>query len=185
MKKSTLLVLLVFAGIIGFSACELFPDNGFSFDEKTFNSNRNLWENNNIQNYSFTMTGQFPYWNLPRAILMFDYEVNIVVKNGTMDSFEYIGNNIPYTEDGETILEPEFTSISDIYQKISDRAQESKEWWNNYSGNGYIISTKFVIKYNSEWNYITFFEPVSNWKSGVIVDTTAHAVSLSKFVILE
>ena len=114
MKKCEFFALLFVIGFIGFSACELNADRGFSFDEKKFKSNWNSWDKNDIENYSFTMAGRFPYWNMPRAILMYHYEVNIVVKNGTMASFEYIGNNVPYNEDGKTIMEPEFTSISDM-----------------------------------------------------------------------
>jgi hypothetical protein len=176
--------LIILIGFWGFSACELEGDKGFYFDEKTFNSNWNDWKNDDIKNYSFTMTGQYPYWNHPRAILMYDYTVNIIVKNGVMDSFEYIGNT-PYEElETETILEPEYKTISDMYQKIYDSAQEEKKWWNNYSGNGHIISTTFDIKYNAGLKYITFFEPVSKWKSGTIVDTTAHAVSITNFKVL-
>jgi len=100
-----------------------------------------------------------------------------------MDSFEYIGD-VPHKEDGISILEPEFTSISDMYQKISDAAKAEKEWWKENSGSVPIISTKFEIKYSTELDYIVFFEPVSGWKPGVVVDTTAHAVTISNFKVL-
>jgi hypothetical protein len=189
MKKYVFIPLLTIILSIGFSTCVLeskkdfINEKGFIFNEKTFNSEWNKWKNQDIQNYSFTLTGQFPYWNIQRAIKMIDYEVNIIVKNGIMDSFEYIGKNIPY-EDGSKILEPEFTSISDIYQKISDRANEEKNWWKNNTGDG-IISTTLNVKYDSQLNYITFYEPESNWKSGWIVDTTDHAVRISNFTVLE
>jgi len=185
MKKYIYIVLLVFFGLLVFSTCNLETEKGFHFDEKKFNSEWNKWTEKNIQDYSFTLNGKLPYWNFSRAIPMLEYEVNIIVKNGEMESFEYIGE-IPHDENDEnSVFEPEFTSISDLYQKISDRSREEKEWWNNYSGNGHILSTEYVIKYNSELNYVTFFEPVSNWKSNVEVDTTAHAISISKFVVLE
>ena len=190
MKGHIYITVVVFIGLFGFFACnpetkmETKTGNGFIFDEKTFNSKWNEWQNNDIQNYSFTMTGELPYWNFSRAILMYEYNVNIVVKNGVMDSFEYIGD-VPYKEDEISILEPEFTSITDMYQKISDMAKTEKEWWNRYSGNGHIISTKFEVKYSTELNYITFFEPISKWKPDVIVDTTAHAVIISDFKALD
>jgi hypothetical protein len=130
-----------------FSACSLENEKGFIFDEKTFNSEWNKWENRNILNYSFTINGQFPYWNMPRAILMYDYEVNIIVKNGLMESFEYIGNNVPH-DDGN-ILDPEITSISDFYQKISDRANAEKNWWKNNSGNGRTCKKNCVNGYTT------------------------------------
>jgi len=184
MKRNIFVAILVFVGIFLFSACNLpETEEGFYFDEKTFNSEWNKWKNNNIKNYSFTLTGKLPYWYFSRAIPMYDYKVNIVVKNGVMDSFEYIGD-VPYGEyDGETILKPEYTSISDMYQKISDSAKEEKEWWNNYTGGG-IISTEYEIRYDKQLNYITFFEPVSKWKPDYIVDTTAHAVNILNFSIL-
>jgi hypothetical protein len=183
MKGKIIIAVLAFISLSGFFACNLGIEKGFIFDEKTFNSEWNKWKNNDIQDYSFTMTGELPYWNFSRAILMFDYRVNIIVKNGVMDSFEYIGD-IPYEHDGETILGPEFTSISDMYQKISDYAEGEREWWKNYTDGG-IISTKFEIKYDKQLSYITFFEPVSKWKSDYIVDTTAHAVNISNFTILD
>ena len=185
MKEHFNITVLVFICLFGFFSCDL-EEKGFFFDEKTFNSNWTKWRDKDIQNYSFTMNGELPHWNFSRAILMRKYEVNIVVKNGVMDSFEYIEDNVPHEEeDGDVILEPEFTSISDMYQKISDLAEYEKEWWNEYSGNGHIISTEFKMKYDSESHYITFFEPVSRWKPNVIVDTTAHAVIISNFKILD
>jgi hypothetical protein len=190
MKINIFFAVLIFIGLFGFSTCNLeniekAGSKGFSFDEGTFTSNWNAWKNNDIQNYSFTMTGELPYWNFSRAIKMYEYKVNIIVRNGVMASFEYIGDNVPHEIDGISILEPEFTSISDMYQKIFDKAKTEKEWWNGYSGNGHIISTKFEIIYSTELNYITFFEPVSRWKPDVIVDTTAHDVRISNFVVLD
>lgn len=166
-----------------FSACNMILDRGFYFDEETFAAEWNRWENKNIKNYSFTMTGELPYWNFQRAILMSNYEVNIIVKNGTMDSFEYSGD-VPYGDDDGT-LEPEFTSISDMYQKISDSAKEEKEWWEQYSGAGGFVSTTFELRYDPEFHYITFFEPVTVVESDYILDTTQHAVAISNFTVLE
>jgi hypothetical protein len=186
-ERNIFLAFLVFIGLLGFSACNMKMENlneGFSFDEKTFASEWDEWKKKNIQNYRFTLAGQLPYWNFSMAILMQEYKVNIVVKHGVMNSFEYVGD-IPY-KDGETlILEPEFTSISDMYQKISDRAKEEKEWWMQYSGDGGIISTIFKIKYDAQLHYISFFEPVSEWKRDYMVDTTAHAVTISNFMVLD
>jgi len=184
MKGNVFIAAFVFISLFGFFACNLETEKGLIFDEATFNSNWNKWRNKDIQNYSFTMNGELAYWNFSRAILMYKYEVNIVIKNGVMDSFEYIGN-VPHKDDGVSILEPEFTSMSDMYQKISDWAKAEREWWDEYSGDGHIISTKFEIKYDSELHYITFFEPVSRWKPDVIVDTTAHAVVISNFKVLD
>jgi len=206
MTKINFIVLFVIIGLFGFSACV--QDRGFFFDEETFTTNWNAWENKNIKNYSFTMTGKLPYWDFSRAIPLYEYTVNIIVKNGMMNSFEYIGD-APRKEDGTSILEPEFTSISNMYEDISQRAQAEKEWWDKNTGGGIfsskfniknnewwkgwwknnteggIISTKFDVKYNEQLHYITFFEPVSEWESGWIVDTTAHAVTISNFVVLD
>ena len=107
-----------------------------------------------------------------------------LVKNGIIDSFEYVGDNIPYNLEDNNILEPEFTSISNLYQKISDRAKEEKDWWKNNSGGG-LISTTLNVKYDPQLNYITFFEPNDNWKPGWIVDTTNHATRISNFIVLD
>ena len=187
MKRNIFVAIIISIMLLVCLACSLKtedPDKGFFFDEETFTANWNAWKNKNIQNYSFTLAGELPIWNFSRAIPLHEYIVNIIVKNGVMDSFEYIGD-IPYDEtDRESIFEPEFTSISDMYQKISDSAKYQKEWWENYDGEG-VISTKFEIKYNAQLNYIMFFEPVSEWESGWVVDTTAHAVIISNFTILD
>jgi hypothetical protein len=190
MKGNVFIAFLVFMGLFGFSACNFEAGNsenlnkGFYFDEKTFVSEWNEWKNKNIQNYSFTLTGELPHWNFSRAILMFEYKVNVIVKNGIMESFEYVGD-VPHGENENSILEPEFTSISDMYQKISDKAKEEKEWWNQYSGDGGIISTTYEIRYDPQLHKVTFFEPVSKWESGWLVDTTAHAVTISNFTVLD
>jgi hypothetical protein len=150
MKRNIFIVVLLSIGLFVFSACILETENldkGFYFEEETFAAEWNIWKNQNIQNYSFTMTGKLPHWNFDpqRAILMRDYKVDIIVKNGIMDSFKYI-DDVPY-EDESSILEPEFTSISDMYQKISTMAENEKEWWNEYSGEEGIISTTYEIKY--------------------------------------
>lgn len=202
MKKNNLAAVLGFAGLAAFSGCwgefeEAGKRKGFNFDENTFTAEWNAWKNQNIKNYSFTLSGELPYWDFPeqnasRAILMYDYTVDITVKNGEMDSFEYIGRtpfeydgNPPLGEDEASPLPPEYTSISDAYQKIYDRAHEEKEWWNNYSSNGHIISTSFEMKYNPQLHYITFFEPVSTWQPNTMVDTTAHAITISRFKIFD
>lgn len=176
-------ILLFIAGIFCAAGCEFTRDT-----ERGFMSQWKAWESKNIKNYSFILKGELPYWNFPRAILMEKYEVKITIKNDVMDSFEYTGKVPRPEEDINSILEPEFVSISDIsdmYRKIYDRAQEEREWWKANPDPRGIISTKYKIKYNGESCYITYFNPVSQWESDWIVDTTAHAVTVSDFRILE
>ena len=177
-------------GIFGFSACdpgtgtgaEVEKKSGFFFDEQAFISNWNEWINNNIQNYGFTMTGMVLYRNISRALPMREYKVNVVVKNGVMDSFEYIGY-IPYEYDGITIEKPEFTSISDMYQKIDERAKYEREWWKKNTGGG-IVSTTLRLTYDTQLHYINYFVPVTEVKPGWILDTTNHVVTISNFTVL-
>ena len=182
MKRHIPIILLFFLMFLGFSSCNLENEKGFIFDEKKFNSEWNKWENRNILNYSFTISGRHYGRIMSRDLLSYEYEANIIVKNGFMESFEYIGKNIPYYDD--KIAEPEIQSISYLYQKISERANESRADWKNYSGGGK-ISTTLNVKYDSQLNYITFYEPVTKWKSGWIVDTTDHAVKISNFTVLD
>jgi hypothetical protein len=185
MKENMVITVLVFINLFWFFACSpgTETEKGFIFDERTFNAEWHEWQNHDIQNYSFTMTGKLPHWNFSRAILMYGYKVNIIVKNGIMDSFEYIGD-VPYENHGVSILEPEFTSISDMYQKISDRAKDEKEWWEKYSDEGGFVSITFKIEYDPQLHYIRYFEPVTVVESGWILDTTNHAVSISNWAIL-
>lgn len=180
---------LLIASVFCLIACNSDKDGfsngkGFHFDEKTFTSEWKTWEDQKIENYSFTLEGALPYWNfLTRDIPMHAYKVNVVVKNGVMDSFEYVGD-VPHSDEDGSILEPEYTSISDMYQKIYNRAQSEKEWWNENTDQDHIISTEFVIRYNADFHIITFFEPVSQWAPDLIVDTTAHSVKISNFTVL-
>ena len=178
--------LFLALSVLSVTGCDIFNLNanrGFHFDEKTFAAQSKAWEDQNIANYSFTLEGRLPYWNFSRAILMRDYKVKVTVKNGVMNSFEYVGD-IPHSEDGESILEPEYTSISDMYQKISDWAREEKQWWKDYSDGGF-VSKNFKVKYDPALHYINYFEPVTRVESGWILDTTEHAVYVSEFTILD
>ena len=184
MKRNIFMFVLALISLFGFLACEIETEEGFIFDEQTFNAQWNKWKENDIQNYSFTMTGKLPHWHFSRAILMYKYEVNIVVKNGVMDSFKYMGD-VPHKErDEHSILEPEFTSIADMYRKIADSAKAEKEWWEKHSGDGGFVSKTFLIKYDPQFQYITYFEPKTTVESGWILDTTEHAVYISNFKIL-
>jgi len=111
---------------------------------------------------------------------MYHYEVKIVVKNGIMDSFEYIGE-IPYKEgSNDSILEPEYTSISDMYQKMYDQIKRHKSEFLNKSG-GCITSWRYEMKYDPKYHYITRYNPTYRTDSGCIVDTTLDEVTVSDF----
>jgi hypothetical protein len=183
MKKNIFYILLIFIGSFTLFSCYIeIEGKGFHFDEETFIKEWNAWKNENILNYSFTMAGKLPYWYFPRDIPMYGYKVKIIVRNGVMYSFEYIGD-VPYLDGESSVLEPEFTSISDIYQKISNRAEEEKEWWEKRPDEAGIISTSFEVRYDPQLHYITFFEPTSKWESEWIVDTTAHSITISDFTV--
>jgi len=72
MKGNVFVTAFIFIGLFSLFACNLETETekGFIFDDETFNSKWNEWQNNNIQNYSFTMTGKLPSWNFSRAIDM-------------------------------------------------------------------------------------------------------------------
>jgi hypothetical protein len=184
MKGNIFCILSAFIGAFSLFNCYIeVEEKGFHFDEKTFIKEWRAWENENILNYSFTMAGKLPHeYFFPRALLMYDYKVKIIVRNGVIHSFEYIGD-VPYLDGGSSVLEPEFTSISDIYQKTSNRAQKGKEWWKKHSDEKGIISTSFEVRYDPQLHYITFFEPTSKWESEWIVDTTAHSITISDFTV--
>nr|AGS52214.1 hypothetical protein [uncultured bacterium contig00052] len=148
----------------------------------------NIWKSQDIKNYNFALEGSLPYWNYAKGILMaipmYDYYVEIAVKDGIMDSFEYIGR-IPHQDgNGESVLEPEFTSISDMYQKIYDSIKGSEQSLKS-SNNGCIISTRYEIEYDQEFHYITRFEPIITVNLDCDWDTTAHEVIVSDFSITQ
>ena len=183
MKTTKSILGLLIAGIMCITSCNKDNYKGFYFNEKAFTSEWNKWKDTKIENYSFVME-----WELPnshsgtRLIPLYKYKAKIIVSNGVMHSFEYIGN-VPHDYEG-LVIEPEFTSISDMYQKIFDMAQIYKEWWyENPNPNG-VISTKFEIEYDKNSYFIKFFKPVSRWEPDWIVDTLEHTVMISEFTII-
>jgi len=108
-------------------------------DKEKFKSEWNLWKSKDIKNYSFKLKGD--------ASPMTDaYEVAIIVKNGIMDSFEYIGK--------KPNMEPEYTSISDMYQKIYN---EIMDYENQELENCHLV-VQYEMEYDQESHYITNFE---------------------------
>jgi len=179
----------------------------FHFDEEKFKSEWNIWKSQDIKNYSFTFKGALPYWNYPKAkrydgligmIPMYIYEAKITVKNGVMDSVEYLGTDIgtdPFPSDPDASIipnpntEPEYTTISDMYQKMYDRIK-SKELYllNGTPGKGCFditISVRFDIEYDQKFHYITYYSsPITEYSDRCLTDGTDHAVFVSDFTIL-
>jgi hypothetical protein len=179
MKK----LFLLFCITLCFSCTS--TDEGFYFDDRKFLSEWDNWEIQGVKNYSFTLKGELPYRNYTKAILMYDYEVEITVKYGFMDSFEYIGKT-PYQEgNSESILEPEYTSISDMYQKIYESIKNCERYWKEESNKGCFVSKRYEIKYDPNYHYITYYEPITEVKSGCILDTPEHEVIVSDFSITQ
>jgi len=166
MKKyyfSFLLLSTILLLCIGCNNTNKYSEESFHFDEKVFNSQWNLWNKQNIENYSFTLVEGY-YWNntargVPDPII---YEFNIIVKNGKMDSFKsnvYDFENNPV----EGYFQPKFTTISEMYQKIFESASRMEELWKINQFDGMYLSTAYIIEYNNELNYITFFNIVHEW----------------------
>jgi hypothetical protein len=159
---------------------------GFYFDEEKFMSEWDIWKSQDIKNYSFTLEGKLPYWYYTKAIPMYGYEAEIAVKNGIMNSFEYVGE-APHNERGDkSILEPEYTSISDMYQKIYETIKSCERDWEerlNKPNNGCFVSKRYDIKYDPKFHYIISYKPITGVASGCIMDTTEHEVTVSDFSI--
>jgi len=179
-------LFLVFCLILGSCAFDdASSGDGFYFDEAKFMSEWNIWKNQDIKDYSFALKGELPYWHYPRkiiqVILMYDYDVNIMVKNGIMDSFEYIGRT-PYQErNSEAILVPEYTSMSDMYQKIYDSIKDCERYWKETTDKGCFVSKRYEIEYDPEFHHITYFKPVTKVAPGCLLDTTEHEIVVSDF----
>jgi hypothetical protein len=177
-------LLLIFSLVLCFCSSES-PDDGFYFDEKKFMSEWNSWKNQDVKSYSFTLKGELPSWLYTKDIHMDGYEVKIIVKNSIMKSFEYIGR-VPYQEgNSELILEPEYTSISDMYQKIYESIKDCERYWKETSDKGCFVSTRYEIKYDPEFHYITSFKPITRVAPGCILDTSEHEVTASEFSITQ
>jgi len=147
-----------------------FPPPDFYFDEEKFISEWDIWKSQDIKNYSFTLKKP-PYFVFNTAA--------IIVKNGVMDSFEYIDE----TQKNGVIPEPpEYTSISDMYQKIYD---DIKRWERTIPTwiNGCVISIRCEIEYDKKFHYITRYDPTWEMDSDCVGILDIHEVTVSDFTI--
>jgi len=170
----------------------------FYFDEQKFKSEWDIWKSQDVKNYSFTLKGELDFTLFPKSIAkshdglieywpMYPYEVKIVVKNGIMDSFEYIGVNPPDAPEISLIpnpdVRPKYTSISDMYQKMYDRI---KDWERDFSrfAEYCLAYFKYEIEYDQEFHYITRYNPDWGIIPGCIFETSEHEVLVSDFIIV-
>jgi len=114
-------------------------DADLRVDKEKFISETDIWKSQDIKNYSFT---------LKKSSITDNYEVAIIVKNGIMDSFEYIGKTSNF--------EPEYTSISDMYQKIYNEIK----YYETQKSETCRSFIQFEMKYDQESHYITNFEAI-------------------------
>jgi hypothetical protein len=175
----------------------------FYFDEKKFKSEWDIWKSQDIKNYSFTLKGALPYHHFQKlraksdgligAIPMYIYEAKITVKNGVMESVEYIGTDPPPRGPEASVIpnpntEPEYTTISDMYQKMYDRIKmEELYLLNSTPGKGCFditTSVRFEIEYDQKFHYITYYSsPITTYSDRCLTDNTDHAVFVSDFTI--
>jgi len=185
-------LLLLACLILCFCSSEKEKTVAFYFDEKKFKSEWDIWKSQDIKNYSFTLKGELPYWDFPplypkaKATIMtvypaYPYETKITVKNGVMDSFEYTPHE-PISITPNPDVEPEYTTISDMYQKMYDNI---KGWESSLPEfTDCLASWGYEIEYNQEFHYITSFKPTWKRLEDCIFETTAHEVTASDFTIL-
>jgi|GEM_PF-2337157 len=167
----------------------------FYFDEKKFKSEWDMWKSQDIKNYSFKLKGKLDADFFPRpkakskdeligTIPMYPYEAKITVKNGIMDSYEYIGITYPGTEIILTPnVEPEFISISDMYQKIYD---DIKDWESilQTKFKNCLVSWGYEVEYDQKYHYIKRSKPTGKISEDCLFETTKHEVTASDFTIL-
>jgi len=164
----------------------------FHFDEEKFKSEWDIWKRQDIKNYSFTLKGELPYWDFPplypkaKATIMtiypaYPYEAKITVKNGVMDSFEYTPHE-PISITPNPDVEPEYTTISDMYQKMYDKIKNSELELSNETSDC-LASWGYKMEYDQEFHYISSYNPTWKIYSGCIFETTAHKITVSDFAI--
>ena len=193
MKK--LFVFGMVLTVISFFGCEI-EDNfnsNFNFDEKTFLSNWEAWNKQNILNYSFilhrnsNMLGNnfslidntTPLLNLATPLEMATpYSIKVIVKNGIMVSFEEVSN-----PSGEGGLTPGFTSISIMYQNLYDGIQDSKKLFIE-GGHDFTKSVTIHIGY-SDIHYITHYSRAYEYKPGYELAANGTVYGISDFQIVE
>ena len=162
-----------------------FDDDRFRFEEEKFMTSWDAWNNLDIKDYSFKLKigsdDSYRSFASSRSTgiphNLGGYEYNIIVKDGKMDSFEYIP---PLNWKDDSLSSPYFTSISDMYQKIYDEAQARK----GFSGDGRAESMGFSIEYDSDLFFISFFTIYAIWKDGFSAQPPAPYF-VADFKILE
>jgi hypothetical protein len=147
--------------------------NGLNFDEEKFMSEWNSWNNQNIKNYSFILHGGTGSFN--NLIMPLDahppFSFKIIVLDGVMDSFEIIINGG---------VNPPFTTISHMYQRIFDEIQATRKWFNE-GGNEVINSITINIGYGS-MHYIAFYGKSYDYKEGHEVSENGLSYGVSDFI---
>lgn len=150
--KSVLLICIFGIGIV-FISCDLEESDeiNFKFDKETFMLNWNAWNDQNIKNYSFTLSRSYNFF---RGLIPTDDRFDIIVKDGILYTFEYYGNYFDW-QNKEPF--PLFTSICDIYQHIYDSIPNSKQALENDPN----LTIIYNIEYNKELFYITYFNNIA------------------------
>ena len=161
MKRLFLFGMVLTVVFIFFSACNNANDQSefndkfgksFNFDEETFLSKWNSWNNQNIQNYSFVLSQDFPY-----------FKIKLIYKNGILDSYE---NADPYSNRDSFIelLISDYSSMSNLYQSIFDKVQAEKQSW-NIKVPDHVISKTINLEYG-EMHNISFYGISTVFKEG-------------------
>jgi len=172
MKRLFLFGMVLTVVFIFFSACNNANDQSefndkfgksFNFDEETFLSKWNSWNNQNIQNYSFILSQVFPY-----------LKIKLIYINGILDSYENADpssnsdsffellNNLISSQDFAQI--PDFSSMSNLYQSIYDKVHVDKQSWNTKVPD-HIISKTINLEYGAMHN-ISFYGISTKFKEG-------------------
>ena len=104
MKKNLgLMIPFVFAAL--FNSCDLFNTTVYvKFDQKTFNEQRQLWQESNINNYQYKFS----------ASGFTVYIGTIIVENGNFK------NDIPSTEYSDSGLFMSYSSIDEVHKTIEE-----------------------------------------------------------------
>ncbi|GGG97508.1 hypothetical protein GCM10011416_14410 [Polaribacter pacificus] len=136
-------ILAFLIALILFSCSKSDEISGFNFDQKTFEKNRQLWEQNKINNYTFsqkyssTSIGSQP-------------KLTSVVKNNQLDSIFVQSNNTSISDLGEVFY---YGTVNKVFQHI--------EWVTGYYENilhindGYMKGVFFEITYDETYHYPT------------------------------
>ena len=135
-------ILLILISFVIVSCSETDDSIGLNFNEASYNTNRELWENGEILNYSFAQEQSASYnGGQPKLIT--------VVKNGELDMIDVQSNDS--NDSVENLVH--YETIIEIFDYINNTVESCNQQINSSSNK--MIGAEIEVEYNEIFYYPT------------------------------